>query len=123
MILLRFLDLKNLNTSLQVGDAIYATTPTFDLNDGNASAMNVTGGQQVGILRKIDNTANNDYDLYVDDTGYNTTVIGGNFIMFSKYDQSDGDIKGYYMEVQFVNNSTDKAELFSVGSEVTESSK
>ena len=126
MILLRFENLKNLNTSLQVGDAVYATTPTFDLNDGNASSMNITGGQQVGILRKIDNTANNDYDLYVDDSVVCEecgAVDKGDFIMFSKYDQSDGDIKGYYMEVQFVNNSTDKAELFSVGSEVTESSK
>jgi hypothetical protein len=123
MILLRFENLKNLNTSLQVGDAVYATTPTFDLNDGNASSMNVTGGQQVGILRKIDNTANNDYDLYVDDSNHVGTVTTGDFIMFSKYNQSDGDIKGYYMEVQFVNNSPYKAELFSVGSEVTESSK
>ena len=30
---------------------------------------------------------------------------------------------GYYAEAKFVNNSIDKAELFSVGSEVTESSK
>ena len=30
---------------------------------------------------------------------------------------------GYYAEVQFVNDSVDKVELFSVGSEVSESSK
>ena len=30
---------------------------------------------------------------------------------------------GYYASVNFVNNSTEKAELFSVGSEITESSK
>ena len=43
--------------------------------------------------------------------------------MFSKYNQSDDDIKGYYMEVKLVNDSKHKAELFSLGSEVTESSK
>jgi len=30
---------------------------------------------------------------------------------------------GYYASVNFVNNSTDKIELFSVGSDVVESSK
>ena len=123
MILLRFENLKNLNTSLQVGDAIYATTPTFDLNDGNASALNISGGQQVGILRKIDNTDPTNTDLYVDDDGYSGSAGDDDFIMFSKYNQSDGDIKGYYMEVKLVNDSRQKAELFSLGSEVTESSK
>jgi hypothetical protein len=32
-------------------------------------------------------------------------------------------ILGYYMQVDFVNDSKEKAELFSVGSEVSESSK
>ena len=123
MILLRFLDLKNLNTSLQVGDAVYVTPITNLLNDDSKSGSDININQLVGILRKIDNTANNDYDLYIDDTGYGAAISPGDFIMFSKYNQSDGDIKGYYMEVQFVNNSPDKAELFSVGSEVTESSK
>ena len=126
MILLRFENLKNLNTSLQVGDAIY-TTPTSDLlNDNSKQGSDISGNQLVGILRKIDNTTNPiNTDLYVNDSDgdHNGTVNTGDFIMFSKYDQSDGDIKGYYMEVQLVNNSRDKAELFSVGSEVTESSK
>ena len=34
-----------------------------------------------------------------------------------------GQLKGYYAEVQFRNNTTAYAELFSVGSEVFESSK
>ena len=45
------------------------------------------------------------------------------FIMFSKFNQSDGNITGYYAKCRFVNNSPDKAELFSIGSNVTESSK
>jgi hypothetical protein len=39
--------------------------------------------------------------------------------MFSKYSQTDGDLLGYYAEAKFVNNSKIKAELFSVGSEIT----
>lgn len=34
-----------------------------------------------------------------------------------------GQLKGYYAEAQFRNNSSSNAELFSVGSEVFESSK
>jgi hypothetical protein len=34
-----------------------------------------------------------------------------------------GQLKGYYAEAQFRNNSNERAELFSVGSEVFESSK
>lgn len=34
-----------------------------------------------------------------------------------------GQLKGYYAEVNFRNNTTEYAELFSIGSEVFESSK
>lgn len=34
-----------------------------------------------------------------------------------------GQLKGYYAEIQFKNNTTKYAELFSVGTEVFESSK
>ena len=44
-------------------------------------------------------------------------------MMFSKFNQSDGNITGYYATCRFVNNSPDKAELFYIGSNVTESSK
>lgn len=34
-----------------------------------------------------------------------------------------GQLKGYYAEIQFINNTTNYAELYSVGTEVFESSK
>ena len=43
--------------------------------------------------------------------------------MFSKYNQMDGDVNGYYAQATFKNNSTEKAELFSVGSEIIINSK
>jgi hypothetical protein len=36
---------------------------------------------------------------------------------------STGQLKGYYAEAQFINTSTEYAELFSVGAQVFESSK
>ena len=49
--------------------------------------------------------------------------LGGDFLMFSKYDQSAGDLIGYYAKVGFVNDSKEKAEIFSVGSEIIINSK
>ena len=117
-------NINNLNTSLQVGDMIYVTSPTGNLlNSSNQSGANINANNGVGFLVDIDQIAPTTYVLRVDDTGFTATVNQGDFLMFSKYNQSDGDIKGYYMKVKLVNDSKFKAELFSLGSEVTESSK
>ena len=78
----------------------------------------------VGVLSRID-VNNNSTVLLVDETVVNNpyTVTSSDFIMFSKYDQSMGDVIGYYAKVKFVNNSREKAEIFSVGSEVIINSK
>ena len=48
----------------------------------------------------------------------------GMFIMFSKDNKANlSSILGYYAEVKFTNNSPNEAELFSVGTEIFESSK
>ena len=57
------------------------------------------------------------------------TALGGTtpenlFFMFRKpVEQNVSSLKGYYAESTFTNNSTEKQELFAVGSEVTISSK
>lgn len=54
----------------------------------------------------------------------NSVVDDGDFIMFSKNKEvNNNSLLGYYAEVKLTNNSTDKIELFSLGSEITESSK
>jgi len=122
---IQLINIDNLNTSLQVGDMIYVTSTTGDLlgQSINKSGTSINADNRVGILRKIEQTAPTTYVLHVDDGGFTATVTQGEFLMFSKYNQSDDDIKGYYMEVKLVNNSRKKAELFSLSSEVTESSK
>jgi hypothetical protein len=48
----------------------------------------------------------------------------GQFILFSKDNKANlSSILGYYAEVEFINTSKDKAELFSVGADIFESSK
>ena len=127
MLQIQLTNIDNLNTSLQVGDMIYVTSTTGTLlgQDINQSGVDIDASTQVGFLRKIeqDATVPTTYTLHVDNQGFEANVIQGEFLMFDKYNQSDDDIKGYYMEVKLVNNSRKKAELFSLSSEVTESSK
>ena len=107
MITIQLINIDNLNASLQVGDMIYVTSTTGNLlgQSTNQSSEDIDESNQVGILRKIEQTASTTYVLHVDDQNYPATVTQGEFLMFSKYNQSDGDIKGYYMEVKLVNNS------------------
>ena len=52
------------------------------------------------------------------------TAADGDYIMFVKDKRvNSSSILGYYADVRLVNYSTEKIELFSVGSEVTVSSK
>lgn len=54
----------------------------------------------------------------------NPGITADDFIMFSKNKAvNNSSLLGYYAEVKLSNDSTDKVELFSIGSEVTQSSK
>ena len=56
--------------------------------------------------------------------GFTTNCEEPSFIMFSKDNKANmSSLLGYYASVEFRNNSTDKAELFNVGTVFTESSK
>ena len=122
-----------LNVSLQVGDTIYARivgtqTGAEDAQQASvgsniqASVPPTSGVNIVGVLRKITKQGNL-IELTVDDTSSSYIVKKNDFIMFSKHDQSTGDVMGYYAQAKFVNNSREKAEIFSVGSEVIINSK
>ena len=129
MITITLNNLNNLNTSLQVGDLIYRTRVTTQTGaEDFEDDLNPTGvgnsGNIVGILRRITNAGTTTI-LDIDETTLSNTVvpIGGDFLMFSKYDQTDGDVNGYYAKATFINNSKEKAELFAVSSEIVMNSK
>jgi hypothetical protein len=76
---------------------------------------------QMGIIVDIDYTLN---IVYIDLTPGVSPPTVNDFIFYEKSPiVSIGSLKGYYANVQFRNDSTVKAELFSVGTEVFESSK
>ena len=128
------LDIKYLNNSVQVGDIVYArkTNVQAGANDTQAGTMGTTGEDDIiGILRQININADvNSPDFQKTFLEIDESVIispydpvPGDFIMFSKFNQTDGDIIGYYAQARFKNNSSAKAELFSVGSEIIINSK
>ena len=125
MLVLQFNNLRNLNISLQVGDGVYARdTETQDGAEDLQAGPTATGtgtNHYVGVLRRIDNLGNNQYELYVDEnvTSANYVPQENDFIMFSKFSQGDSGVLGYYAEAKFVNDSKEKAELFAVSSEIT----
>tara|TARA_R110000824_G_scaffold367444_4_gene556581 strand:+ start:2029 stop:2388 length:360 start_codon:yes stop_codon:yes gene_type:complete len=114
------LTFNSLNTSLQVGDtAWYVAT-----SNNTANTEDIV---KIGEVKEINNNT-----IVVNSVGgpstigtqYSGSSLDGFFIMFSKNNKANlGDIKGYYAEVKLVNESTKKAEVFSLGSEISQSSK
>ena len=102
---------SNINTSLQIGDTIYYQ----QINVGSSKIIKYGIVENIGIkVVTIDKTANpNVADPSV-----------GDFVLFEKNKIANtSSILGYYASVKFENNSKDKAEIFAVSSEVTQSSK
>ena len=96
------------NISLQVGDIAYYVTP-------DASGYN----SDPEIISEISAIGKN---FIIVPT--NPGITADDFIMFSKNKAvNNSSLLGYYAEVKLSNDSTDKVELFSIGSEVTQSSK
>jgi len=112
---------STINTSLQVGDAVYYSPVNSISSSGfSGSNNNVTF---FGIVTKI-NFNTFQVNVIYDNTSSVTTPTMGDYIMFGKNKAvNSSDVKGYYAEVKFVNKRTDKVELFSIGSEVSQSSK
>tara|TARA_R100000773_G_C4213698_1_gene112701 strand:- start:19 stop:351 length:333 start_codon:yes stop_codon:yes gene_type:complete len=102
----------HLNISLQAGDMLYSST--IDNNNAYNIADNI---KQIGTADIINNNSiivNNEIN----------TPNNLDYIMFAKDNCVNlSSLKGYYAEVKFVNDSKQKAELFSVAAEIQQSSK
>ena len=97
------------NNSLQLKDKAYYVKLNNGFNSGDKE-----------LLGEITEIGHN----YIMVDSSNSVVEDGDFIMFSKNKEvNNNSLLGYYAEVKLTNNSTDKIELFSLGSEVAESSK
>ena len=121
---------NDLNTSLQPGDIVYYS-PTVTVGSSGFNTVYTVGtiitfGIVVDIYPDgLGGIPPNTITVIYDNTNAATPPpSAGDFIMFGKNKEvNSSSLKGYYAEAKFVNYSTEKIELFSIGSEVSESSK
>ena len=102
-----------LNVSVQIGDVAYFT-----------NSQNVYSGDtllKIGAILNI-NQSNNTITCEIPASAERPTA--NSFILFTKDNTHNlGSVLGYYARIQFRNGTTEEAEIFSVGSEIFESSK
>ena len=105
---------NDINVSVQIGDIIYYTPTT--LNGIHNTAGTIV---ELGNVIAIDG---NTITVF-----YNTgsqLPISGNFIMFAKDRSANmSSLLGYYAKFRIKNNSTSKAEMYSISADIAESSK
>ena len=127
---------EGFNVSAQVGDIMYwvQTTDTGNLTlDNTYQAPNTAQIEKVGEITNISMIPGADVMVSCEVVDW-TNIPGGVsyagvdwpnvFFMFSKDNSANlSSVLGYYAKVKFKNLSTNKAELFSVGSNIRMSSK
>ena len=105
---------KPLNVSIQVGDALYESVVTT-ANPGETFTTAVTGPQYIGFITEVGVN-------HIKTDG--TPNAGGGFYTFLKNNSiNSSSIIGEWAEVTIKNNSKEKAEIFTLGSEIAMSSK
>ena len=108
------------NVSAQVGDTVYYTPADTSTNHNfQFGALSATK-----LFGEIISIGQNTITVQWDPSTGVTAPQQGDFISFVKNKKiNTSSLLGYYAEANFVNNSTDKVELFTVGSQISESSK
>lgn len=119
------------NISLAVGDTLYytfiqssiqsSTNDVFESSDNNEGQANII---ELGTVSGIAPQANAFVLLINEVPNIDLSQLVGAFLLFSKDNQFElSSIVGYYNSIRLKNNSKEKAELFAVSVDVTESSK
>ena len=104
-----------ISDSLSIGDIIY-----------HAPITTANGFDQLGTTVKIGNVTaiNKDTSVITVTTSLSGVNLVGNFLFFSKNNAVEtSGLKGYYATVKMKNTSVHASELFSLSSEISESSK
>jgi len=101
-----------LNASAQIGDYLYYT------NDEGDTIV------EIGAIATITINANGSTTVTAQIPVNVIPPTNSSFIFFAKESRANtSNLKGYFAEAQFRNDATTEVELFSVGSEVFQSSK
>ena len=114
---------NGVNSSAQVGDIVYYSTPLVG-STGQVGGFDTAEVSETKLLGKITNMigANTIWVEY--DSAISSAPPVDSYISFVKDKRvNTTSLVGYYAGINLMNNSTKKIELFSVGSEVSESRK
>ena len=118
-----------LNVSVQTGDTVYYINATeniagFTTHNANDAMVEIGPIKTITLIDNNLDGIQETVQMIVDMDDNVTEPTTTDFIFFSK-DRSviEASILGYYAKFKFTNNSRQKAELFSIGSDVSESSK
>ena len=115
------LSVNGVSSSMQVGDFIYFISTTLL---GGFDYQEEVGTRYLGEITAISVSGNTTSISVNYDNTQVTLPLTNDFIFFAKDKRvNTSSLLGYYASVNFVNNSTKKAELFAIGSEISESSK
>ena len=113
-----------INASCQVGDTVYYVNTT---SSGGFTTNNTNSIVEIGDVREIQGKQTNSPKIIAyTSLGYSElNGLSDKFILFSKDNKANLNSPiGYFASVKMVNNnSTEAGELFSVGTEMFESSK
>lgn len=112
--------------SLQVGDEVYSASNLVS----NSGFQQMSTGLRLGDIASINNTTSLDDGTETTTLVINAFNTGGpspsinDFVFFVKDSKVNmTSLLGYFAKMQFKNNDTDRAELFTVATEISESSK
>ena len=119
---------NDINVSVQIGDIIYYTPTITNGTHDTAGTSNVAGTAiaitPAPIVELGTVTAINGNTITVEYIVGTVLPTSSDFIMFAK-DRSVNmsSLLGYFAKFRIKNNSKDKAEMYSISVDITESSK
>ena len=121
------------NASLQAKLSTVSSSTSQTLDKGSWDIIYFVNldvaGKQVGEVTKLGEciaatAGTTTYTVTVQTTGTELLPVSGDYIFFGKNTEIEtSGVAGYYSEIEMTNDSTAKAELFAVSSEVAVSSK
>ena len=112
------LEFNSLNDFIQVGDTVYYSHTFSPLGGFDQTAASNT--RRLGLITNISGSF---IDVQYDNTTTTPPAIGDYIYVIKDKTVNTSSLLGYYMEAKFKNTSSSKAELFSIGSEFSESSQ
>jgi len=110
------------NTSIQIGDTAYFVDSVSTIGEfgEGTNSLESNDPKKIGVI-----TSKGASSITIESPSCGITEPPNDaFIMFQKDNRvNNTSLLGYYAEVELINDSTEKAELFALSSEISWSSK